>query len=111
MLARTLFGIVDFAARKGLASRSRRNACMLVFAQRRLSDGRATLDRWRRAAANGARRGTRQRRKAPECAAHGEAIVRARRIEAEPYRFDVLAIETRVGVRPEVRLHKGAYNG
>ena len=38
-------------------------------------------------------------------------FVRARRIEAEPYRFDIVAIETRPGARPEVRLHKGAYTG
>jgi len=38
-----------------------------------------------------------------------QQFLRARRIESEPYRFDVLAIETRVGSRPEVRLHKGAY--
>jgi putative endonuclease len=36
-------------------------------------------------------------------------FLRARQIEAEPYRFDVLAIETRAGSRPRVRLHKGAY--
>jgi putative endonuclease len=36
-------------------------------------------------------------------------FLRARHIEAEPHRFDVLAIETREGARPEVRLHKGAY--
>jgi putative endonuclease len=36
-------------------------------------------------------------------------FLRARRIEAEPYRFDVLAIETRAGAKPEIRLHKGAY--
>jgi putative endonuclease len=38
-------------------------------------------------------------------------FLRARRIEGEPYRFDVLAIETRAGQRPVVRLHKGAYSG
>lgn len=38
-------------------------------------------------------------------------FLRVRRVEAEPYRFDVLAIETRPGSRPEVRLHKGAYTG
>lgn len=38
-------------------------------------------------------------------------FLRARRIESEAYRFDVLAIETRAGARPEVRLHKGAYAG
>ena len=38
-------------------------------------------------------------------------FLRARRIESEPYRFDVLAIETGEGMRPKVRLHKGAYTG
>jgi Holliday junction resolvase-like predicted endonuclease len=36
-------------------------------------------------------------------------FLRTRRAEAAPYRFDVLAIETRAGTRPEVRLHKGAF--
>lgn len=36
-------------------------------------------------------------------------FLRTRRAEAAPYRFDVLAIETRAGSRPEVRLHKGAF--
>jgi len=36
-------------------------------------------------------------------------FLRTRRAESEPYRFDVLAIETRAGSRPEVRLHKGAF--
>ena len=36
-------------------------------------------------------------------------FLRARRVENEPYRFDVLAIETRPGEKPSVRLHKGAY--
>ncbi|HTZ75525.1 MAG TPA: YraN family protein [Candidatus Aquilonibacter sp.] len=38
-----------------------------------------------------------------------QQFLRARRIEKEPYRFDVLAIETRAGSRPQIRLHKGAY--
>jgi putative endonuclease len=38
-------------------------------------------------------------------------FLRARHIETEPHRFDVLAIETRPGAKPEVRLHKGAYSG
>jgi putative endonuclease len=38
-------------------------------------------------------------------------FLRARRIEGEPYRFDVVAIETRPGRKPTVRLHKGAYAG
>lgn len=37
-------------------------------------------------------------------------FLRARRIESEAFRFDVLAIETRPGARPVVRLHKGAYS-
>lgn len=36
-------------------------------------------------------------------------FLRARKIEEEAYRFDVLAIETKTGERPVVRLHKGAY--
>ena len=36
-------------------------------------------------------------------------FLRMRRAESAPYRFDVLAIETRAGSRPEVRLHKGAF--
>jgi putative endonuclease len=36
-------------------------------------------------------------------------FLRTRRAEAVPYRFDVLAIETRAGARPAVRLHKGAF--
>lgn len=38
-------------------------------------------------------------------------FLRARRVETEPYRFDVLAIDTRPGSPPEVRLHKAAYTG
>jgi putative endonuclease len=36
-------------------------------------------------------------------------FLRTRRAEGAPHRFDVLAIETRAGSRPEVRLHKGAF--
>ena len=36
-------------------------------------------------------------------------FLQVRRLESVPWRFDVLAIETRAGVRPEVRLHKGAF--
>jgi putative endonuclease len=36
-------------------------------------------------------------------------FLRARRIESSSCRFDVLAIETRPGSKPEVRLHKGAF--
>jgi putative endonuclease len=37
-------------------------------------------------------------------------FLRARHIENTDCRFDVLAIETRPGKKPQVRLHKGAYN-
>ena len=36
-------------------------------------------------------------------------FLQARRLVSIPWRFDVLAIETRLGARPEVRLHKGAF--
>jgi putative endonuclease len=36
-------------------------------------------------------------------------FLRARRAESAAYRFDVLAIESRIGQRPTVRLHKGAF--
>lgn len=36
-------------------------------------------------------------------------LLRTRRAETAPHRFDVLAIETRAGARPIVRLHKGAF--
>jgi Holliday junction resolvase-like predicted endonuclease len=37
-------------------------------------------------------------------------FLRARHIETAPCRFDVLAIETRPGQKPVIRLHKGAFN-
>jgi putative endonuclease len=37
-------------------------------------------------------------------------FLRARRIETAPCRFDFLAIETRPGQKPVVRLHQGAFN-
>jgi putative endonuclease len=37
-------------------------------------------------------------------------FLRARHIETAPCRFDVLAIETRPGQKPVVRLHKGTFN-
>jgi len=36
-------------------------------------------------------------------------FVRSRRAEGSSWRFDVVAIETRAGKRPEIRLHKGAF--
>jgi putative endonuclease len=38
-----------------------------------------------------------------------QRFLRARRIESSSFRFDVLAIETRPGCKPDVRLHKGAF--
>lgn len=39
-----------------------------------------------------------------------QQFLRARHIESAECRFDVLAIETRAGEKPSVRLHKGAFN-
>jgi putative endonuclease len=39
-----------------------------------------------------------------------QQFLRARHIEFTECRFDVLAIETRAGQKPSVRLHKGAFN-
>jgi len=39
-----------------------------------------------------------------------QQFLRARHIESAECRFDVLAIETRAGQKPLVRLHKGAFN-
>lgn len=39
-----------------------------------------------------------------------QQFLRARHIESTECRFDVLAIETRAGQKPSVRLHKGAFN-
>jgi putative endonuclease len=36
-------------------------------------------------------------------------FLRIRRIEDTPHRFDVLAIETQIGMPPSVRLHKGSF--
>jgi Holliday junction resolvase-like predicted endonuclease len=36
-------------------------------------------------------------------------FLRARRAESTPYRFDILAVESRFGTRPAVGLHKGAF--
>jgi len=35
--------------------------------------------------------------------------LRSRRAESGSWRFDIIAIETRAGKRPEIRLHKGAF--
>jgi Holliday junction resolvase-like predicted endonuclease len=49
------------------------------------------------------------REKCGNVARMARQFLRARRIEGQPYRFDVLAIETRPGAKPAVRLHRGAY--
>jgi putative endonuclease len=36
-------------------------------------------------------------------------FLRARKLDGVPHRFDVIAIETRVGAKPVLRLHKGAF--
>ncbi len=36
-------------------------------------------------------------------------FLRARKLEGVPHRFDVIAIESRAGARPILRLHKGAF--
>jgi putative endonuclease len=36
-------------------------------------------------------------------------FLRARKLEGAPYRFDVIAIESQLGARPVLRLHKGAF--
>ena len=38
-------------------------------------------------------------------------FLRVRRIDSVPHRFDIVAIDSRPGTRPQVRLHKGAFRG
>jgi putative endonuclease len=159
MLARIIFGVVDFAARKGLGGAGDESAASAALSAKMRA--RATGMRGETYAYWYLRRHgylmvarnytvpglkgeidmagydgrvlafvevkTRQAREAgsvfpgPEQAVDAEKqqnvsrmarqFLRARRIEGEPYRFDVLAIETRAGERPVVRLHKGAYPG
>lgn len=158
MLARTMFAIVDFAARKGLAGepssgaapaqssakqRARttgvrgetyaywylRSKGYLMVARNYAVPGvKGEIDmagyddgtlafvevKTRSIAGDGPRRMALAEEAVNEEKRHNvrrmaRQFLRARRIEDEPYRFDVLAIETRVGAPPEVRLHKGAY--
>ncbi len=151
MLARLMFALVDFRARKGLAEagpeaatndarqRARRTGIRgetyaywylrrhgyVLVARNYTSpgmkgeidmigyDGRvlAFVEVKTRAAGEGQPR--------PEDAVNAEKrrhiervarqFLRARRADPAACRFDVLAIETRSGVRPAVRLHKGAF--
>lgn len=156
MFARMMFGVVNFAARKGLAApafegqardstklRARitgmrgetyaywylRSKGYLMVARNYTVPGlKGEIDmagydgrvlafvevKTRSTPKEGA-----QMRPAPEEAVNWEKrrnvgrmarqFLRARQMETEPYRFDVLAIETQAGQPPEVRLHKGAY--
>ncbi len=151
MLARLMFALVDFTARKGLAEagpedsphdarqRARRTGVRgetyaywylrrrgyVLVARNYTSPGMkgeidligydgpvlAFVEVKTRAAAQGQPR--------PEEAVNAEKrrhiervarqFLRARRADPASCRFDVLAIETRPGVRPTVRLHKGAF--
>ena len=151
MLARLMFALVDFTARKGLVEagpdnspqvsrqRARRTGVRgetyaywylrrhgyVLVARNYTSPGikgeidmigydgpvLAFVEVKTRAAAEGQPR--------PEDAVNAEKrrhlarmaqqFVRARRIDPASCRFDVLAIETRSGMRPDVRLHKGAF--
>ena len=153
MLARLMFAIVDFAARKGLAEakpadspdfstkqRARRTGVRgetyaywylrrhgyLLVARNYTSPGikgeldmvgydgpvLAFVEVKTRAVAD-------RMQPSPEEAVNADKrryigrmarqFLRTRRAESTPYRFDVLAIETRAGKRPQVRLHKGAF--
>ncbi len=157
MLAKMIFGVVNFAARKGLAATEREDAPESAKARARATGMRGeTYAYWylrskgylmvarnytvpgvkgeidmagydggvlafvevktRSLAKDGAKPLV-----SPEEAVNDEKrrnvgrmarqFLRARRIEGEPYRFDVLAIETSPGARPEIRLHKDAYTG
>jgi putative endonuclease len=38
-------------------------------------------------------------------------FLRIRRIDSVPHRFDIVAIDSRAGTQPQIRLHKGAFRG
>ncbi len=158
MLARTVFAIVDFAARKGLAPETqtdevqssakqrahvtgirgetyaywylRRRGYLMVARNYTVPGLKGEIDmagydgevlafievKTRSVARDGVRKmafaeeavDPEKQRNVTRMA---RQFLRARRIESEPYRFDIVAIETRPGSPPEVRLHKGAYTG
>jgi putative endonuclease len=154
MLARFMFAVVDFAARKGLAEPGasdsvklrawqtgirgetyaywylRRHGYVLVARNYRSPgiqgeidmvgyDGKvlAFVEVKTRSAAEESNSAKAQAR--PQEAVNWEKrrnltrmarqFLRARRIDSAECRFDVMAIENRVGTRPAVRLHRGAF--
>ncbi len=153
MLARFIFAVVDFAARKGLADASLANSADSSPKQRARRTGvrGETYAYWylrrhgyvlvaRNYTSPGlkgeldmvgydgpvlafvevkTRAVSEREQPTPEEAVNADKrrfiarmarqFLRTRRAEAAPYRFDMLAIETRTGSRPEVRLHKGAF--
>ena len=153
MLARLMFAVVDFAARKGLTAPDeaaspdesakqrarrtgvrgetyaywylRRHGYVLVARNYTVPGVKGEIDL---AGYDGSvlafvevktRAAVKPDQPRPEDAVHKDKrshlvrmarhFSRARRVEFSSCRFDVLAIETRPGARPEVRLHKGAF--
>lgn len=153
MLARLMFAVVNFAARKGLAGTDsedrpsgsprqrarrtgvrgetyaywylRRHGYVLVARNYMSPEVRGEIDI---VGYDGpmlafievkTRSAVRPNQPTPEEAVNSEKrrhliriaghFIRARGLDAAPYRFDVLAIETVPGARPVVRLHRGAF--
>jgi len=153
MLARLMFAVVDFAARKGLAPAGtdqaakerarrtgirgetyaywylRRHGYVLVARNYRSPGIKGEIDmvgydgevlafvevKTRVAAEKDSARiqarpeDAVNREKRRNLTRMARQFLRARRIESANCRFDVMAIETRTGARPQVRLHKGAF--
>ena len=128
MLARLIFALIDFNARKGF----RRHGYILVARNFAAPGLRGEIDmvgydgsvlafvevktRTRPDPAVNARTpqpaleaavNLEKRRNISRMA---QQFLRARHIESAQCRFDVLAIETRPGAKPDVRLHKDAFN-
>jgi putative endonuclease len=152
MLARLMFAIVEFAARKGLAEPAaqdeeqaakrvarrtgirgetyaywylRRQGYVMVARNYMMPGIKGEIDM---AGYDGpvlafvevkTRSATEPNAPAPEVAVNWEKrrnlgrmarqLMRARHVEGGSCRFDILAIETKAGARPVVRLHKGAF--
>ena len=151
MLARLMFAIVDFTARKGLAEAGgkdlpekvrqqarrigvrgetyaywylRRHGYLLVGKNYRAPDVKGEIDLIGYdgpvlAFVEVKTRAAGEVQQRPEDAVTAEKrrvlvrmarqFARSRRIDPAACRFDVLAIETQPGMRPIVRLHKGAF--
>ena len=152
MLARLMFAIVDFTARKGLAEAAGEDSPQQARQRARRTGARGeTYAYWylrrhgyvlvgRNYRAPGLKgeidligydgpvlafvevktRAAGEAQQRPEDAVNAEKrqhLVRmarqfagSRRVDPASCRFDVLAIETRPGMRPAVRLHKGAFS-